>query len=166
MKPDHRATPKPFHIQRRRLGVIKFVKAEGEFGFIDAEDFREDVFFHHSVWQGEVRGLPRQPLVGAFVEFEIDEEYRARENKLRASVVRLTDRPMGKRLTGRDAPHLVNSHHPKARRKRPTWRASTPSPGGKPVEEANAESRPESQAVPPPAVGGNPPSPTEGPVTE
>lgn len=115
---------KRFFIQRRRLGVIKFVRPEGDFGFIDAEDFREDVFFHKSVWRGEVRGLPRAPMEGAFVEFEIDEDYFAREKKFRATVVTLTDRPMGKRLSVRDTPHLANFHHPKARRKRPTWRGA------------------------------------------
>jgi cold shock CspA family protein len=117
---------KPFHIQRRRLGVIKFVRPEGDFGFIDAEDFREDVFFHKSVWRGEVRGVPREPIEGAFVEFEIDEEYRAREKKFRATIVTLTDRPMGRRISIRDAPHLANPHHPKARQKRPTWRGGKP----------------------------------------
>lgn len=131
---------KPFFIQRRRLGVIKFVRPEGDFGFIDAEDFREDVFFHKSVWQGEVRGVARDPVPGAFVEFEIDEEYREREKKFRAKVVRLTDRPMGKRLSLRDAPHLENPHHPKARQRRPTWRGGSAAkkPGqGQPPDQAD-----------------------------
>lgn len=132
-KPDR--SDKPFYIQRRRLGVIKFVRPDGEFGFIDAEDFREDVFFHKSVWQGEVRGVPRAPLAGAFVEYELDEEYREKEKKLRAKIVTLTNRPMGKRLSARDTPHLVNSRHPKARRKRPTWRGA-----------AKPQSAPDSQA--------------------
>lgn len=121
---------KRFYVQRRRLGVIKFVRPEGDFGFIDAEDFREDVFFHKSVWQGEVvRGTMRPPQAGAFVEFQIDEEYFEKEKKLRATTVSLTNRPMGKRLSMRDTPHLAGFHHPKARRKRPTWRgAQKPSP--------------------------------------
>ena len=98
------------------------MRPEGDFGFIDAEDFREDVFFHKSAWQGEVNGGRREPEIGVYVEFEIDEEYREKEKKLRASVVRLTGRPMGRKLSGRDTPHLVNKHHPKARQKRPTWR--------------------------------------------
>ncbi len=119
-KPDE--TPKPFYIQRRRLGEIKFIRPEGDFGFIDAEDFREDVFFHKSAWQGELNGRFRDPEVGAYVEFEIDEEYRAKEKKLRAKIVRPTNRPMGRTLSGRDTPHLVNKHHPRALQKRPTWR--------------------------------------------
>lgn len=123
MKRNTDEPAKPFYIQRKRLGVVKYVRPEGDFGFIDAEDFREDVFFHKSAWQGEVRGMPREPLPGAFVEYELDEEIFARDKKLRAKVVRLTDRPMGKTLSMRETPHLANAHHPKALRRRPTWRA-------------------------------------------
>ncbi len=122
MKPVPDDEPKRFHIQRRRLGEIKFLRPDGDFGFIEAEDFREDVFFHKSVWHGELNGRRRELKVGIYVEFEIDEDYRAKEKKLRAKIVKPTMRPMGKRLSGRDTPHLVNKHHPKARQKRPTWR--------------------------------------------
>ncbi len=137
-KPDR--SDKPFYIQRRRLGVIKFVRPDGEFGFIDAEDFREDVFFHKSVWQGEVRGVPRAPMEGAFVEYELDEEYRAKEKKFRAKIVTLTNRPMGKKLSVRDTPHLANAHHPKARRKRPSWRgAAKPSSAPEPQSDTTPD---------------------------
>ncbi|WP_153556638.1 cold shock domain-containing protein [Roseimaritima sediminicola] len=112
------AAEKPFYIQRRRLGRIKFIQAEGKFGFIDAEDFREDVFFHHTAWDSK----PRRPEVDLFVEFEIDEPYRVKENKLRATVVRLTTRPEGAALDPVTDPHLRAKHHPKARRRRPSWR--------------------------------------------
>jgi cold shock CspA family protein len=124
LKPKPDDSPKPFRVQRRRLGEIKFMRPEGDFGFIDAEDFREDVFFHKSAWQGETNGRHRDPQEGLYVEFEIDEDYREKEKKLRASVVRLTTRPMGRKLTGRDTPHLVNKHHPRARQKRPSWRGT------------------------------------------
>ncbi|QDS95985.1 Cold-shock DNA-binding domain protein [Roseimaritima multifibrata] len=110
--------PKDYPIQRRRLGKVKFVEAEGKFGFIDAEDFREDVFFHSSVW--ETKSNP--PMIEMFVEFEIDPEYQKKENKLRATVVRLTDRPDGAEIEPYADPHLRAQHHPKARRQRPTWR--------------------------------------------
>lgn len=116
------AAGQSFRIQRRRLGVIKYLRADGHFGFIEAEDFREDVFFHKSVWEPSEGVRGREPLVGTSVEFELDEAYRASENKLRATVVRLTNRPMAKRLSVRDTPHLINPRHPKARRKRPSWR--------------------------------------------
>ncbi len=112
------------------------MRPEGDFGFIDAEDFREDVFFHKSAWQDNRGGLSRPPEAGTYVEFEIDDEYFSREKKLRAKAVRFTDRPMSKRLSFRDTPHLANPHHPKARRKRPTWRGgSTPPPSTDPGPE-------------------------------
>ena len=107
-----------YHIQRRRLGRIKFVQEEGKFGFIDAEDFRDDVFFHQSVWENR----DRRPEVDLFVEFEIDDEFQKREKKLRATVVRETTRPEGAMLEPTVDPHLRAKHHPKARRQRPTWR--------------------------------------------
>ena len=139
---------KRFRIQRLRLGTVKFINEKGEFGFIEAEDFREDVFFHRTVWDGPTGNEPvkrrderstdrragpsdRQPpssdplaetLVDTWVEFEIDDDHFATEQKLRATVVRPTDRPQGKKLSGRDATFKIITHHPKARRKRPTWR--------------------------------------------
>lgn len=97
------------------------MQPDGQFGFIDAEDFREDVFFHRSMWEGPEGS---EPSVRQFVEFELDDEHRAAEQRLRATVVRPTDRPQGKRLSAEDAPHLAIRHHPKARRKRPSWRGS------------------------------------------
>jgi cold shock CspA family protein len=135
---------KPFYLQRKRLGEIKYMRPEGDFGFIDAEDFREDVFFHKSAWQGEVNGRVRDPQVGFYVEFEIDEAYREKEKKLRASVVRPTNRPMGRKLTGRDTPHLVNKHHPKAMRKRPTWRGGDAPLSKAPKDDSTTTESPES----------------------
>lgn len=120
-EPNEPPPQAPFRVQKKRLGTIHYVRDDGEFGFIKAEDFREDVFFHRTVWDSQ--GNPKLvPQIDMFVEFEIDDEFFATEKKLRAVVVRRTARPDGRRLTGRDTPHLVNLHHPKARRKRPDWR--------------------------------------------
>ena len=109
----------PFRIQRKRLGRIKTVKPEKEFGFIDSDDFREDVFFHFKAWDA-----PNGELFydDSYVEFEIDEEHFEKTKKLRAKVFRPTDRPDGRKLTARDATFEIVHHHPRARRKRPTWR--------------------------------------------
>ncbi|MCO8122093.1 cold shock domain-containing protein [Stieleria sp. TO1_6] len=145
--------PKRFRITRKRLGTIRFVDPKGEYGFIEAEDFRDDVFFHHSVWQTAAASTagplsskverrpesqpdaspyarrPQRPaklnpeeLVTKHVEFEIDDELWESEQRLRATVVRPTRRPMGRKLSGRDATFKIVTHHPKARRKRPDWR--------------------------------------------
>ena len=137
--------PRRFQVQRRRLGEIRYIEPNGNFGFIDAEDFREDVFFHKSVWQSEWNGTRRELKVGLFVEFEIDEAYKTAEKKLRATTVQMTNRPRGRKLTGRDAPHLINLHHPKARQRRPTWRGGTKSQ--KPVDPGSESDGPDSGAT-------------------
>jgi cold shock CspA family protein len=118
-------TEPKFRVQRRRLGTIRWIDPQGKYGFIEAEDFRSDVFFHLSSWE---RLGPRTapPAVGQFVEFEIDEAYRDTEGRLRASSLRETNRPQGAAMTGEEDPHLRAQHHPKARRKKPSWRKKTP----------------------------------------
>lgn len=119
-------------IQRKRLGSVRKIDQKGEFGFIEAEDFREDVFFHRTVWQAGISteasdapvqtGPLSEELVYTFVEFEIDDELLKTEKKLRAKVVRPTKRPRGRKLSGRDATFKIITHHPNARRKKPRWR--------------------------------------------
>jgi len=112
-------TEKPFRIQKRRLGRIKVIKPEGEYGFIDSDDFREDVFFHFKAWEaynGETFDID------SYVEFELDDDQFDEKKRLRAKVFRPTDRPDGKKLSARDATFDLVYHHPKARRRRPTWR--------------------------------------------
>lgn len=112
---------KIFRIQKKRLGTIRFLREDGEFGFITAEDFRDDVFFHRTAWES-LETRPVMPEVGMFVEFEIDDELFSTEKRLRAVIVRRTERPEGKKLSGRDATFQIVTHHPRARRKRPDWR--------------------------------------------
>ena len=117
---------KKFRIQRRRLGKIMFIEKEGTYGFIQAEDFTNDVFFHSVDWEGSVvkNGVTRTvaPEVELWVEFELDDEHRETHDRLRAKVVRPTTRPTGRKLSGRDATFRIITHHPNARRKRPNWR--------------------------------------------
>ncbi len=117
---------KKFRIQRRRLGKIMFIEKEGTYGFIQAEDFREDVFFHSADWEGTITkdGVTQKllPEVELWVEFELDDEHRETNDRLRAKVVRPTTRPTGRKLSGRDATFRIVTHHPNARRKRPNWR--------------------------------------------
>ncbi len=120
---------KRFRIQKRRLGKIKFLSKDGDYGFIVAEDFREDVFFHTSNWQGQMtrEGVTRnvEPAFDLWVEFELDDEQFDLDKRLRAKVIRPTDRPIGRKLSGRDATFHIVTHHPKARRKRPSWRGKS-----------------------------------------
>jgi len=123
---DEEEPKKKFRIQRQRLGKITSVLEDKNFGFIEAEDFRDDVFFHFQDWHGEVtrngRTTTLAPEPMMWVEFEIDDDRFEKEQKLRAKTVRPTDRPIGRKLSGRDATFNIVTHHPKARRKRPDWR--------------------------------------------
>ena len=120
---DHEQPKKPFRVERKRLGRITHIDEVGKFGFIDAEDFREDVFFHITDWQdGASSGASTQPEIKMWVEFELNDEFYEREKKLRAKAVRPTDRPTGRKLAARDATFHIVTHHPNARRRRPSWR--------------------------------------------
>lgn len=123
---DDDAPRKRFRIERRRLGRIAFIHADNSYGFIQAEDFRDDVFFHLRDWQGAdeaaAGGKEIAPEAEMWVEFQLDDEHFEQEQRLRAKIVRPTERPMGRKLSGRDATFRIVTHHPKARKKRPSWR--------------------------------------------
>lgn len=106
--------------------MIKFLREEDSFGFIESENFREDVFFHFTVFDGksakEGDNTEIKIEMDLWVEFELDEEVFREQQKLRAKVVRPTSRPRGRKLSGRDATFNIITHHPRARRKRPSWR--------------------------------------------
>ena len=102
-----------------RIGLVIKVIPEKSIGFIRAEDLREDVFFHFS----KVEQVGRLDLQdGDEVEFEIDELDKIEKRPLRATLVRRSVRPLTMRLQPSDAPELKAHHHPKARKRRPTWR--------------------------------------------
>ena len=106
--------------------MIKFLREDDNFGFIESENFRDDVFFHFTVFDGKTNKEGQQVEIkiemDLWVEFELDEECFREQNKLRAKTVRPTNRPRGRKLSGRDATFNIVTHHPKARRKRPSWR--------------------------------------------
>lgn len=102
-----------------RVGeVIKVVPLK-KIGFIRSEEFRQDVFFHYSAV--DTRGR-RDLIAGDEVEYEIDEFARIERQELRATLVRISLRPLTMRLKASDAPQLHSHHHPRARQKRPNWR--------------------------------------------
>ena len=103
-----------------RVGIVVKVIPEKKIGFIRSEDLREDVFFHFSiVEQVGTRELEENDEV----EYEVDELKRIEREQLRATLVRRSARPLAMRLRPSDAPELKAKHHPKARKRRPTWRA-------------------------------------------
>lgn len=103
-----------------RVGLVIKVIPEKSIGFIRAEDLREDVFYHYSKVE-QVGTLDLQE--GDEVEFEIDELDKIEKRQLRATLVRRSVRPLTMRLQPSDAPEFNAHHHPKARKRRPTWRS-------------------------------------------
>ncbi len=103
-----------------RVGEVVKVLPEKKVGFIRSEDLDEDVFFHFSKVQ-KVGTLDLRE--GDEVEYEIDELHHIEKIRLQATMVRRSVRPLTMRLAPNDAPDLKAHHHPKARRRRPTWRA-------------------------------------------
>ncbi|QDV27355.1 cold-shock protein [Aureliella helgolandensis] len=102
-----------------RIGQVVKVIPEKKIGFIHSEDLHEDVFFHFSKVT-KVGTLDLQE--GDEVEYEIDELAKLQKQRLQATSVRRSVRPLAMRLQPSDAPELKAHHHPKARRRRPTWR--------------------------------------------
>lgn len=104
-----------------RIGIVVKVLPEKKVGFIRSEDLREDVFFHFS----KVQQVGNSPLgQGDEVEYEIDELHKIQKLRLQATLVRRSVRPLTISLKPSDAPELKAKHHPKARKKRPSWRKS------------------------------------------
>lgn len=105
-----------------RVGKVVRVIPEKKIGFIRTDDLREDVFFHFSkVEKVGTLDLREEDEV----EFEIDELAKIENQRLQATLVRRSVRPLAMRLKQSDAPELKAKHHPKARKRRPTWRKSS-----------------------------------------
>lgn len=102
-----------------RVGEVVKVIPQKKIGFIRTEGLRQDVFFHYSVVDSQGR---RDLIEGDEVEYEIDEFARLERKEMRATLVRISARPLTMRLKASDAPELHSQHHPKARQKRPVWR--------------------------------------------
>jgi cold shock CspA family protein len=102
-----------------RIGQIITVVSDRKFGFIRSEHFREDVFFHFSSLQGL---NPKRLRIGQDVEFEIDELLRINKQQLEATLVQEPAKPLSHTLEEETIPGFKAAHHPKARRKKPTWK--------------------------------------------
>ncbi|MEM8734475.1 MAG: cold shock domain-containing protein [Planctomycetota bacterium] len=103
-----------------RVGKVVKVIPGKKIGFIRSGGLREDVFFHFS----KVEKVGTADLTeDEEVEFEIDELARIEDQRLQATLVRRSVRQLEMRLKASDAPELHAKHHPKARKRRPTWRS-------------------------------------------
>ncbi len=102
-----------------RIGIVVKVIPDKKIGFIRSADLREDVFFHFS----KVQKVGTADLTeGDEVEYSIDELKKIENEKLQATLVRRSPRPLTMRLKPSDAPHLKANHHPRARKRKPAWR--------------------------------------------
>ncbi len=110
-----------------RIGIVVKVIPEKKIGFIHSEDLYEDVFFHFSKVE-KVGTLDLRE--GDEVEYAIDELSKIEKQKLQATMVRRSVRPLSMRLKPSDAPELKAHHHPKARKRRPSWRNKQEEPEG------------------------------------
>ncbi len=97
------------------LGVIAKLISEKGVGFIKPCDEGGDVFFHYSA----LVGIPFEQLTeGQAVSFDIDRVAGTR-NRRRAEKVE----PCDPKLLGRTSEgEPLAARHPKARRRKPTWR--------------------------------------------
>ena len=103
-----------------RVGrVIRMIR-EKSFGFIRADEFREDVFFHFSCVDRNTH--PDQWPDELEVEFELNELLRIDEGKLQASLVRPATRPRAVAIDEIGDKVTKAKHHPKARQRKPIWR--------------------------------------------
>ncbi len=117
---------------KMRIGQIITLVADRKFGFIRSEHFREDVFFHFTTLQGL---NPKRLRIGQDVEFEIDELLRINKQQLEATIVQEPAKPLSHTLQEETVPGFKAAHHPKARRRKPSWKR-------KPDEPASDETPP------------------------
>ncbi|MCU0707530.1 MAG: cold shock domain-containing protein [Pirellula sp.] len=126
-----------------RIGQIITVVSDRKFGFIRSEHFREDVFFHFSSLQGL---NPKRLRIGQDVEFEIDELLRINKQQLEATLVQEPAKPLTHTLEEETVPGFKAAHHPKARRKKPSWKRNPKAES----QDENTDPPPEPQSQPNP----------------
>ncbi len=105
-----------------RVGLVVKLIHERKFGFIRADNFRNDIFFHYSTVVGGAKA--DQWYEGQEVEFELNEVRRLELGELEAALVQVASRPLSHILDEKLKPGLTPSHHPKARRRKPLWRTT------------------------------------------
>ncbi len=105
-----------------RVGRVIRTVPDRSFGFIQADEFREDVFFHFSVVDRDC--YPDRWEFGQEVEFEINEILRIDEKRLQATQVRVARRPLVHKLDelAESERRFKAKHHPRSRQSKPKWR--------------------------------------------
>ena len=96
------------------IGVITKLVSEKGIGFISPSGGKNDVFFHFSVLVGEQF---EQLKEGQAVTFDLDTEESTRDRPRAAKV-----EPCDPKLLGKSGENEKAAAHPRARRRKPTWR--------------------------------------------
>jgi CspA family cold shock protein len=97
------------------IGIISKIVTEKGIGFITPCDHGGDVFFHFSAVVGE---RFEQLTEGQSVSFDLDRTKGTRDRPRAAKV-----EPCDEKLLGRSSlPEKPATRHPRARRRKPTWR--------------------------------------------
>ncbi len=103
-----------------RVGRVVRLVRDKSFGFIQADEFRDDVFFHFSCVDRNTR--PDDWPDELEVEFEINELLKMEEGRLQATFVRLATRPRTVTIDEIGDKVTKAKHHPRAMQKKPKWR--------------------------------------------
>ena len=97
------------------IGFIAKLVTDKGFGFITLRDGSADVFFHHSVVP---EGQFEQFEEGQGVSFDLDPLAPKSERRSATKVVACTEQQLGRTAD----PDPSATHHPRARRRKPSWR--------------------------------------------
>jgi CspA family cold shock protein len=97
------------------IGIISRIISEKGIGFITPCDHGGDVFFHYSAVVGEQF---EQLQEGQAVAFDLDRTTRKRDRPRAAKVEPCDPKLLGRRADDEAPPDW----HPRARRRKPTWR--------------------------------------------
>jgi len=105
-----------------RVGEVVKLAYDRNYGFIRADNFRDDIFFHFSTVVGS---SPDRWLIGQEVEFDLNEVRRMELGELKAEKVQVASRPLSHKLDETQKAGMTPVHHPRAKRRKPLWRDKT-----------------------------------------
>ncbi len=102
-----------------RVGEVVKLAYDRNYGFIRADNFRDDIFFHFSTVVGS---NPERWFLGQEVEFDLNEVRRLELGELKAEKVQVASRPLSHKLDETQQVGMTPVHHPRAKRRKPLWR--------------------------------------------
>ena len=113
-----------------RVGEVVKLAYDRNYGFIRADNFRDDIFFHFSTVVGS---NPERWFLGQEVEFDLNEVRRLELGELKAEKVQVASRPLSHKLDETQQVGMTPVHHPRAKRRKPLWREKSAAESENPV---------------------------------